>query len=310
MKLRMDNRPRRPAPPLPEHGDWRLPLDCPADAEHLPTLRPPLWRRVQLQARYWQEAEVSLEPPIIPISGWSRALRLLLSLIVLLPLSLVMVLALGLQLYQAAAPAIGKSSFWLSVPVWYTMVGLTGFVSLAVAKFFEPILVYIYVLGHESTHAVAALLSFGKINDFKFNVEGGYVETDADNIFIALSPYFVPFWMLVWMLGFWLANHFFPFEAYEPWFYGGLGFWWAFHLYWTFWVIPREQPDMLENGLLFSMLVIVLMNIVVLLGILWFFGAISPESYQACFMQSAQRIADTLSFAGGWLLEFISRLRG
>ncbi len=303
MKLQMDNRRRRRhAAPFPEFGDWRMPLERPAEAEHLPTLPLSLWRRVRLRAEFWQET--SLEPPVIPISGWPRAIRLALSLFLLLPLLVVMVFALLVQLYDAA-PAMGQTSFWLSEPVWFSLVGVAGFISLMVAKFAEPLLIYIYVLGHESTHAVAAILSFGKINAFKFDMDGGYVETDADNVFIALSPYFVPFWMLVWMFALWLGHLCFPFEAYEPWFYGGFGFWWAFHLYWTLWVIPREQPDMLENGLLFSMLVILLMNIGVLLGILWCFGVITPESYRGAFVQCAQNIADTLRFAAalvqGWL---------
>ncbi len=298
MKLRMDSPSRRKAPPTREHGDWRLPLERPADAEHLPVLPVSLWRRVQLRVEYWQEAEA--EPPVIPISGWPRALRLALSLFLLLPLSVIMVFTLLVQFYRAA-PAMGQSSFWLSEPVWFSLVGVAGFTSLMIAKFAEPLLVFLYVLGHESTHAVAAILSFGKINAFKFDIDGGYVETDADNVFIALSPYFVPFWMLVWMLVFWLANLCFPFDAYAPWFYGGLGFWWAFHLYWTFWVIPREQPDMLENGLLFSMLVVMLMNIGALLGVLWCFGITSPESYWADFVLSAQRIGETLCFVADCL---------
>ena len=56
-----------------------------------------------------------------------------------------------------------------------------------------------------------------------------YVETDADRLFIALSPYFVPLWMLCWLGGVFVLNYFWPFEAYEAWFYGGLGFWWVFH---------------------------------------------------------------------------------
>ncbi len=298
MRLKLDNRARRNASPAREHGDWRLPLEHPAEAEHLPSLSLSLWRRLQLRAEYWQEAEI--EPPIIPIQGWPRFLRLVISLFVLLPLSVVMVFALLLQLYQAA-PTMGQR-FWLSEPVWFTLVGVAGFISLMVAKFAEPLLIYIYVLGHESTHAVAAVLSFGKINAFKFDLNGGYVETDADNLFIALSPYFTPFWMLVWMLLLWLGNLCFPFASYVAWFYGGFGFWWAFHLYWTFWVIPREQPDMLENGLLFSMLVIMVMNIGLLLGILWGFGVITPEGYWQGFVQSALRIADALGAFFSWVM--------
>ncbi len=289
---------RRKRTPSPEHGDWRVSLERPAEAEHMPPLTPSVWQRVQLRAEYWQELE---ETPVIPISGWPRALRLGLALFLLLPLSVVMVFTLMVQLYRAA-PAMGQTGFWLSEPVWFTGVGVAGFASLMIAKLAEPLLVYIYVLGHESTHALAALMSFGRINAFRFDVGGGYVETDADNVFVALSPYFVPFWMLVWMLLLWLVHLCAPFDSYGAWFYGGFGFWWAFHIYWTFWVIPREQPDMQENGVLFSMLVIMLMNIVVLLGILWCFGLITPAGYGEAFVQSAARIAEALQGYGSWLL--------
>ncbi len=306
MKRRMKNRLGRPVPPPPEFGDWRMPTDRPDEDEHLPALTPNLWHRLQLRADYWQEAEVELEPPIIPISGLARAVRLALSLFVLIPLSIVMVFGLLEQLLHA--PSVVETRFWLSVPVWYTLIGLGVFASLMTAcvRVTERLLICIYVLGHESTHAVAALLSLGKINAFRFDEFGGYVETDADNVFVALSPYFVPFWMLVWMLALWLINLCFPLgSAYEPWFYAGLGFWWAFHLYWTFWVIPREQPDMLENGLLFSVLVVMLMNIGVLLVVLWCFGVLTPQSYWASCVECAYRILDMLNFVGNWLLSLV-----
>ncbi len=302
MKLDFDKRPARRRTPPPEHGDWRLPLDNPAEAEHWDPQTPSFMRKLRMRANYLQEIEPDC--PVIPIHGRARALRLLISLFLLLPLSVVMVFTLLVHLYRVA-PTMGQG-FWLSVPVWFSLVGVAGFISLMVAKFAEPLLIFIYVLGHESTHAVAAIMSFGKINAFKFDLNGGYVETDADNIFIALSPYFTPFWMLVWMLLLWLANLCVPFESYEAWFYGGFGFWWAFHLYWTFWVIPREQPDMLENGLLFSMLIIMLMNIGVLLAILWGFGLITPEGYWADFVQSALRIGTTLQDYGRWLISLFA----
>ncbi len=292
--------PRRRPAPSSEFGDWRLPLENPAEAEHLEPLPLSLWQRLRVQVEYWEGADTA----IVPIHGWPRAIRMVIALILLLPLSVISVFALGMQIYHAA-PNMGFSNFWLSVSVWYTMVGLAVFASLMVAKFAERGLIYLYVLGHEATHAVAALMSFGKVSRFVFTAEGGYVETDADNLFIALSPYFVPFWMLVWMLVFWLANLCFPFAAYEPWFYGGLGFWWAFHLYWTFWVIPREQPDMLENGMLFSMLVIMLMNVAVLLGILWFFGVLTPQSFWTEFADCARQTAETFVFVGNWLLSLL-----
>ncbi len=281
-----------------EHGDWRMPLARPAEAEHLPTLPVSVWKRMQLQVATWQEMEC--EPTIVPISGRPRALRLALSLLLLLPLYIIMLFALAMQICDASS-AVMNSAFWLRDPVWFSLVGAAGFVSLVIAKLAEPLLVYVYVLGHESTHALAALLSFGKVNAFHFDCDGGYVETDTDNLFIALSPYFVPFWMLVWMLLLWAGNALWPFPEYEAWFYGGFGFWWAFHLYWTFWVIPREQPDMLENGLLFSMLVILMTNMGVLLGILWCFGVITPGGYVEEMARCAQLLWNEFAAVGAWL---------
>ncbi len=292
-----DNSTKRSGRPAREFGDWRLPLENPAEAEHLEPLPLTLWERVRMQVECLEGADAT----IVPLHGWPRVIRLSIAMCLLLPLSVVTMFALVMQLWHAA-PRMGFSNFWLTESVWYTLVGLAAFASLSFTKCAERLFIYIYVLGHESTHAIAAVMSFGKISDFRFSHEGGYVETDADNIFIALSPYFVPFWMLVWMLVFWGINHFFPFDAYIPWFYGGMGYWWAFHLYWTFWVIPREQPDLLENGRTFSMLVIILMNVAVLLGVLWLFGVITPQSYGTEFITCAERIYDTFRFVFLWLL--------
>lgn len=288
--------------PQPEHGDWRVPLEKPEDAEHLPPRSPGVWRRMQLRVEYLQAAPVGPawadqaedSPQVVPIAGAARALRLLIAWLLLLPLSVVMVYALLLHLYQHAPATVGKLSFWLSEPVWYSLLGAGAFSALIISRIATPVLVYIYVLGHELTHAIAALISLGKVQALRIDLNGGYVETDADNLFIALSPYFVPLWMCCWLLILWAANAIYPFEEWRAWFYAGLGFWWCFHLYWTLWVIPREQPDMLENGLLFSLLLIMVMNIGILLGILCCFGVLDPATYAQDFLTAALHIGDSL----------------
>ena len=293
-------RPSKGTPP-PEHGDWRVPLDHPEEAEHLPP-PPSVWRRMQLRAEFLQAGGVGSRasgyeedaPPVVPISGAARALRLAIAWLLLLPLSVVMVYALLLHLYHHAAEAVGQLSFWLSEPVWYSLLGVGAFSALIISRLAVPVLVYIYVLGHELTHALAAILCFGRVQALRIDLDGGYVETDADNLFIALSPYFVPLWMCCWLLILWAANTLFPFPEWRAWFYAGLGFWWAFHLYWTIWVIPREQPDMLENGLLFSLLLIMVMNIAILLGVLYLFGLLSPAAYGEDLLTAAAQIYDML----------------
>ena len=39
-----------------------------------------------------------------------------------------------------------------------------------------------------------------------------------------------------------------------------LGGGWLFHLLWTIWMIPQDQPDLQENGTFFSLVFIVLAN--------------------------------------------------
>ena len=301
----MATRRQKPRSREPEFGSWRVPVDKPAEAEHIlnPSMR--LRRRLQgrmavlqagprttlhqliLQDQYAEEARLSLP------HGWERLWRLLLAVCVLLPLSVVMVFALIMQLYHAA-PALGRWGFWLSDPVWFTSVGVLVFVSLTVMKLLEPLLMYIYVLGHELTHALAIFLCGGTVRDFKIDTEGGYVETESDNMFIALSPYFVPLWMLLWMGALWCVNCAAPFEEYPGWFYTGFGFWWSFHVYWTLRIMPREQPDLLEKGALLSALVILLMNIGILLVILRVFHVITFTGYARDLLACAQSIWDML----------------
>ncbi len=295
MKRPADQIPEEPLEFTPfqpeEFGGWRMHLESPEVAERIKPIRLSFLQRLLVQVESLQNAELVIEP----LRGRARLVRFCIAVLLLLPLSVLSLLTLMMLIYHAA-PTMGITNFWLSDSVWFTMVGLVSFFSLIVTNSAETALIYLYVLGHEATHAVATLLSFGRISNFVFTTEGGYVETDADNIFIALSPYFVPFWMLVWMFFFWLGNCFFPFDSYVRWLYGGIGFWWAFHLYWTIWVINRKQPDILENGRTFSMLVIVLMNVWVMMGILCLFGLASPSSIGGELCRSGLLLLETFHF--------------
>lgn len=298
----------------PDHGDWRVHLENPEEVAHM-KMEPVhnLFDRTRLKVKYLSSLAATYDYAYeddetwTPLQGARRWVRLLLALFVLLPLSVVMVFALLVQLYHAA-PTMSTANFWLSEPVWFTLVGGAFFASLRFSTVADKLLVYAYVLGHELTHAIAAILSFGKVQSVHVDMSGGYVETDADNLFIALSPYFVPLWMLCWLGALFCVNYFWPFEEYQPWFYAGIGFWWVFHLYWTAWIIPREQPDLLENGLLFSMLVVMLMNIGILLLGLMGFGVVSFSGYVDDFVTCAQSLGETAVYALHRLSYFLHAL--
>ena len=233
---------------------------------------------------------------IVPICGTKRIIRLLIAILLLLPLSITMVYALALQIYHAMPTTAADAGFWLSEPIYFSLLGMFTFVALIIAQFATPILVYFYVLGHELTHALAALTCFGKISSVNVDLDGGYIETDKDNTYIALAPYFVPLWMLVWVLLAWVVGFFLPEDSITPWFFGGVGFWWSFHIYWTIWVIPREQPDILENGITFSLLIVIISNIAGLIILLRFFNFISLRGYWQDFLTCAGKLAETLTW--------------
>ncbi|MBR5877932.1 MAG: hypothetical protein IKY91_00160 [Akkermansia sp.] len=285
----------------PEFGDWRVAVDNPSDAEHLQVPRPSVFRRLKVQAQYWQSADTGYS---CGVYGAKRVFRRVAGLLVLLPLSVVMVFALMVQLHNAA-PVVGNIDFWQSIPVWYSVLGALVFITLKYFRLVEAFLMYSYVLGHELTHALAAIMCFGKVETVSVDLDGGYVDTDTDNIFVSLAPYFVPLWMLVWMAVLFVANWIYPFEAYLPWFYAGFGFWWSFHVYWTLWVIPREQPDLLENEVIFSFMIIMLANIVTLLLVLRCFGVISLRGYLADFKACAVEIYTSYSELLVWLWQLI-----
>ncbi len=298
--------------PTQEHGDWRRLVDKPHEVEHL--VNPPLgvWKKLQLRAEYLDRlnpmdllrSEAAHtgswidEDEYDPIRGHKRVRRILLSLIFLLPISLIMAHALFLQLH-AARGIILDSSFWTSIPVWYTLLGAVIMGSLHFLQRLTPLfgtaLMYIYVLGHEATHALTAIFCIQRVRSFKVGLDGGYIETDEDNVVVALAPYFVPLWLLLWCTGIWLINLIFPFSFYEQLFYAGLGGWLLFHVYWTIWVIPREQPDFLENGLLFSAVFIIAANMMMLVFILCAFDVISFKDYLRSCLQSAQTFYQLLT---------------
>jgi hypothetical protein len=50
--------------------------------------------------------------------------------------------------------------------------------------------------------------------------------------------------------------------------YAAMGLTWTFHMVWTLWMIPRDQPDLKENGIFLSLVVIYLANLLVLVALL------------------------------------------
>ncbi len=248
-----------------EHGDWR----------GYGSLMPPTHKRRLMRRAHWEdELADELESGIEPISGLKRVGRIFWATVLFLPVNLMLSYTLVRTLY-AARDKVLTESLYTSIPVWFTLIGVVVFCVLIFMRVLAPILSWLYVLGHESTHAITSLMCFRGVHSFKVDTTGGYVDTEADNPLVSLSPYFIPLWLIVWSALYWGVQLIYPFAHDEKVFYGGFGFWLSFHIYWTIRVIPREQPDLLENGLYFSFLYVGLMNLIVLVIILALFDVIS-----------------------------------
>jgi hypothetical protein len=162
-----------------------------------------------------------------------------------------------------------EQGFWHSQPFWYFAIGALLMLGWFWSKIAQPVFLYCYVFGHELTHAAFVKCFGGKVLDIDWGTQGGYVTTDKTNWVIALSPYFVPFWSVIAVIVYLLASVFY--EITPLWnqvFYGVMGATWSFHLAWTLWMIPRDQPDLKDNGTFLSLTLIYFGNLVVLIGLL------------------------------------------
>jgi hypothetical protein len=124
---------------------------------------------------------------------------------------------------------------------------------------------WIYVAGHELTHAVWTWLFGGRVKRMKVTSQGGHVIITKSNFVIALAPYFFPFYAALVALMFTAGHLIWDWRAYAPWFHLLLGAAYAFHVTLTWHVLQTRQSDITEHGYFFSGVVIFLGNALTLL---------------------------------------------
>ena len=124
---------------------------------------------------------------------------------------------------------------------------------------------WIYVFGHELTHALWTWLFGGEVKRMKVSAKGGHVVISKTNFIIALAPYFFPLYVALVVGVFALGNFLLDWRGYLVWFHLCLGVAYAFHLTLTWHVLQTRQTDITSQGYLFSAVVIFLGNVDVLL---------------------------------------------
>lgn len=123
---------------------------------------------------------------------------------------------------------------------------------------------WLYVFGHEMTHALTGLLSGAKVHSFKAKSSGGEVRLSKSNAFIALSPYVIPIYLVGVALIYAMTRHWWNPPQLLPVFQFMLGLALAFHISLTISAVHRHQPDLKVLGFFLSGVLILMGNTLVL----------------------------------------------
>ena len=221
-----------------------------------------IWRRRGLTSKQSTLTESHFAPPE-ELGLLTRALRFLMGL-GLLPVCAITTVTLFDPDLGVAGETSFWQHFWREEAFLYFVVGFVLNAGWFFTRLGQPMFLYLYVLGHELTHALFVYLCLGRVSGFEVGLDGGHIVTNKSNLLIALSPYFVPFWSVVTLVVMAVAGWLAPFPHHGKALFGLLGATWGFHLLWTLWIIPRDQPDLKENGTFFSLAIIYLTNVVLL----------------------------------------------
>jgi hypothetical protein len=146
--------------------------------------------------------------------------------------------------------------------VWVAM--LAGAACWLVIYLILPKPMWVYVFGHELTHAVWAWLFGGKVKRFKATAKGGHVVVTRNNFLIALAPYFFPIYAVAVLLIFLAGHWMWDWHRYAVWFHLLLGAAYAFHVTLTWHVLQSHQSDIIDQGYLFSAVIVWIGNAAVL----------------------------------------------
>lgn len=180
-----------------------------------------------------------------------------------------MVMAVGLWPLAWAASvstyALGRPDSASTMETGWTAWALPiGFLTWVVIFFLLPRPSRTYVLGHELTHALWAIMMGGRVGKMKVGSKGGHVELTKSNFIITLAPYFFPFYTVLVVTAYYLAGNWLDLEDDRVWWLAAIGLTWSFHITFTIHMLSQHQPDVQEHGRIFSFTVIYIMNVLVI----------------------------------------------
>lgn len=180
--------------------------------------------------------------------------------------------------------------------VWVPL--LAGAACWLVVFWLLPKPMWLYVFGHELTHALWTWLFGGQVKKMKVSSAGGHVVVSKTNFFITLAPYFFPFYAVLVIAGFAIGHLFWDWRNDLVWFHLFVGAAYAFHVTLTWHVLKTRQSDITSQGWLFS-------------GVIVFLGNVSGMLFGLPFLTAKVSFLNALGWwleSSGQILRWLARL--
>jgi hypothetical protein len=173
--------------------------------------------------------------------------------------------------------------------VQYFLLGTSGYLVIHLLLY-KPI--KLYVIGHELVHMISTYICGGKVKKIRIGSSYGSVNVDKVNTFIALSPYFVPFYTIIVILLWTISKYIIKINLSIEILSFFIGFTIMFHLLLTMYAIYVGQQDFKISGWLFSTVVIFIINclILIFLFILMFSPKIQSSQIKDFFVSNTKNI--------------------
>lgn len=145
-----------------------------------------------------------------------------------------------------------------------------GFASYLIFQllFFKPMRTYVF--GHELNHALWSMMFGGRVKRFMVRAEHGKVVLTKTNFLVNLAPYFFPLYSFFIVILYFILKCFGKEQKFFVFIIFSLGATFSFHLALLLYAFSLRQSDIKKTGRLFSLTLIILLNIIIAVFLLKF----------------------------------------
>lgn len=191
--------------------------------------------------------------------GWAKSLAKKTGLVLARVLATAALVSASLALVHALFR--GSLDLRRSTTLFMIVLGIaSGLIFFSLVSHFNRA----YVFGHEFSHWLAAKFFRRATSEFHAGKDGGSVQVESPNIWIALAPYVIPIYTLIWLVVVAVGRIWFR----PPWLPTfaclGVGFTYAHHVVLNVLALSKGQKDLTLFGPVLSLALVIAANLAIL----------------------------------------------